>query len=325
VFDKIADETNAALKLNAGICSVTFDEKATAGISGAAAKGDIGFEIREIDAAGLGEDVRRTVGDRPVYDFTLTAGDSPISSFGTGSASISIPYVLRPGEDANAVVVYYIDGNGKIQAVRGAYNAATGTVDFKAAHFSKYAVGYNKVSFSDVGAGAWYYPAVIFTAARGITMGITGNTYGPNSILTRGQFIAMLMYAYGLEPDENPAGNFADAGNTYYTGYLAAAKRLGLTSGTGNNRFSPDAEITRQEMFALMFNVLNFVGAAPEGVSGKTLSSFTDSDRVAVWARNAAEALVKAGKVSGNNGRINPRDKASRAEMAQTLYTLLSE
>lgn len=325
IFDKIADETDAALKLDAGMCSVTFDEKATAGISDAAAKGDIGLEITKVDATGFDENVRNMVGDRPVYDFTLTAGGSPISSFGAGSADISIPYVLRPGEDANAIVVYYIDSSMEMQIVSGAYHAAAGKVDFRVTHFSTYAVGYNKVSFSDVGAGDWYYPAVTFIAARGITMGTTETTYGPDDKLTRGQFIVMLMKAYDLEPGENTADNFTDAGNTYYTGYLAAAKRLGLSSGTGNNRFSPDAEITRQEMFTLLYNILNFVGAAPEGVSGKTLSGFTDSGKLASWAKDAVESLVQTGKVSGSGGRINPLDKASRADMAQTLYSLLSK
>jgi hypothetical protein len=44
----------------------------------------------------------------------------------------------------------------------------------------------------------------------------------------------MLMKAYGIAPDTNPEDNFADAGDTYYTGYLAAAKRLGISAGVGN-------------------------------------------------------------------------------------------
>jgi hypothetical protein len=48
--------------------------------------------------------------------------------------------------------------------------------------------------------------------------------YSPSSMLTRGEFIVMLMRAYGIEPDMNPTDNFSDAGNTYYTGYLAAQK-----------------------------------------------------------------------------------------------------
>lgn len=45
-----------------------------------------------------------------------------------------------------------------------------------------------------------------------------------------------LLHAYGIGPDETPDDNFTDAGDTYYTGYLAAAKRLGLTAGSGSCR-----------------------------------------------------------------------------------------
>ena len=54
----------------------------------------------------------------------------------------------------------------------------------------------------------------------------TGN-FSPESTLTRGQFIVLLLRAHGIAPAENSSENFADAGNTWYTGYLAAAKETG--------------------------------------------------------------------------------------------------
>lgn len=55
----------------------------------------------------------------------------------------------------------------------------------------------------------------------------------------------MLMKSYNIASDTNITDNFADAGNEYYTGYLAAAKRLGLSSGVGDNMLMPNAFITR--------------------------------------------------------------------------------
>jgi hypothetical protein len=66
----------------------------------------------------------------------------------------------------------------------------------------------------------------------------------------------MLMKAYGITADPNTSNNFSDAGNTYYTGYLAAAKRLGISAGVGDNLFAPSQELTRQEMFTLLYNTL---------------------------------------------------------------------
>jgi len=131
------------------------------------------------------------------------------------------------------------------------------------------------------------------------------------------------MRAFGIAPDEPAADNFADAGDTYYTGYLAAAKRLGISRGVGDNLFSPETPITRQEMFTLLYNTLKILGGLPEGVSGKTVADFSDSEEVAVWAVEALTRLVEAGIVRGSDGRLLPTSTTTRAEMAQVLYNLL--
>lgn len=133
------------------------------------------------------------------------------------------------------------------------------------------------------------------------------------------------MRAYGIAPDDNPTDNFADAGNTYYTGYLAAAKRLGITKGVGNNLYSPGNNITRQEMFTLLYNALKVINRLPKDDLGKTMSSFADENRIAPWAKEAMDYLVKAGTISGSGGKLYPENTSSRAEMAQVLYNLLSK
>ena len=131
------------------------------------------------------------------------------------------------------------------------------------------------------------------------------------------------MRAYGIGSDASPADNFADAGNTYYTNYLASAKRLGISAGIENNLFAPDKEITRQEMFALLHNTLMVIGEHPEGNSGKKLSDFSDASQIASWAQNAMTLLVESGTVSGSSGEFSPTNSTTRAEMAQMLYNLL--
>lgn len=164
-----------------------------------------------------------------------------------------------------------------------------------------------------------------FIAARDITGGTGNGNYSPAAKLTRGEFIVMLMRAYGIEPAENPADNFADAGNTYYTGYLAAAKRLGISAGIGNNLYAPEKHITRQEMFTLLYNALKAIEQLPEGDSGKNLSDFTDAGDIASWANDAMTLLVKTGIAGGSNGALNPSGTTTRAEMAQVLYNLLGK
>ncbi|MGI6144103.1 MAG: S-layer homology domain-containing protein [bacterium] len=103
--------------------------------------------------------------------------------------------------------------------------------------------------------------------------------------LTRGKFIVLKLRVYGLAPDTNPAANFSDAGSTYYTGYLAAAKWLGIAAGVNNNMFAPEKKLTRQELFALLYNGLKATGQLPEDVPGKILSDFSDVGRLTLGPR----------------------------------------
>ncbi|MDP4095062.1 MAG: S-layer homology domain-containing protein, partial [Bacillota bacterium] len=277
------------------------------------------------DVSTLSDEAKQAVGDRPVYNFSVTSGDKTISQFG-GSVTVAVPYTPKPGENPNAIVIYYINAQGKPEIVSNCkYDPATGTVTFNTTHFSQYAVGYNKVSFGDVPENAWYSKAVNFIAARGITSGSGNGQFSPLQKLTRGQFIVMVMKAYGISPDQNPAQNFADAGNSYYTNYLAAAKRLGIAGGVGDNRFAPDKEITRQEMFVLLYNALKATGNIPEINGTKTLADFTDGGQVASWAKDAMTFFVQTGKINGAGGKLSPTGTTSRAEMAQVLYNLLSK
>ena len=323
-MELIADGKTAALTVSTPVASLSFDAAALSTIAGKAA-GDVNISASIVDASTLSAETQQLIGDRPVFNFSVTGGGQTISQFG-GSVSVSVPYTPKAGEDLNAIVIYYINAEGKPEVVSNcSYDPATGTIRFKTDHFSQYAVGYNKVTFKDVAESAWYSKAVGFIAARGVTTGTGNGNYSPDAKLTRGEFIVMMMKAYGIAPDTATAENFADAGNTYYTGYLAAAKRLGISGGVGNNMFAPGKEITRQEMFTLLYNALKAIGELPEGNTGKSLSAFSDAGQVASWAKDAMTLLVKTGTVSGTNGKLTPEETTTRAQMAQVLYNLLSQ
>jgi hypothetical protein len=89
--------------------------------------------------------------------------------------------------------------------------------------------------------------------------------------------------------------------------------------------FAPDREITRQEMFTLLYNTLKVLKQLPASDSIKTLSDFNDVGDIAQWAKEAVTLLVEAGIINGNGDRISPTRASTRAEMAQVLYNLLSK
>ncbi|GAU78374.1 S-layer homology domain-containing protein [Fusibacter sp. 3D3] len=322
-FNKIATETKAEMKVSTNVGALKFNQEAVKHINNSAAEGDVSINISKVDPKTLSNEMRDAVSDRPVYDFSVNVGEKKIASFGAGSAEISVPYTLQSGEDQNAVVVYYVDDTGMLQPIRGNYNASTGTVDFMTTHFSTYMIGYNKKTFTDVNTSSPYYNAISNLAARGITAGTSETTFSPNASLTRGQFIVLMMNAYGISPDANATNNFADAGNTYYTNYLATARRLGIASGVGDNKYAPNASISRQDMFTLLYNALGTLNELPEKTPTIAITQFSDTSTVASYAFMPTKTFVERGLASDHNGMIEPKALATRAEMAELLYNLL--
>ena len=313
-----------AITVTTPVAAITFDDKTLSTIS-SEASGTVKITATKVEASSLPAEAQQMVGDRPVFNFSVTSGDKTISQF-DGNVSVSVPYTPKPGEDTNAIVIYYINSEGKPELVNNCvYNPSTGTITFNTNHFSQYAVGYNKVTFKDVAADAWYSNSVAFIAARGITTGSGNGNFGPDEKLTRGQFIVMLMKAYGITLDVNQKDNFADVGNTWYTAYLAAAKKLGISAGIGNNLFAPEKEITRQEMFTLLYNALKVIGKLSSVNTGKLAENFSDASDIAPWAKDAMNLFVGSGTISGGGNKLSPKSITTRAQMAQVLYSLLSK
>jgi hypothetical protein len=321
-FNEVASSTKAGLKVSLGVGTVIFDAKAIDSISASAEAGDISIIITKVE---LTEEGKEALGDRPVYDFSVFAGTTQLTSFGGSNVQVSVPYTLKAGEDPNAVVVYYVTDSGSLETIRGKYNAGTGTVNFVTTHFSQYIVGYNKVNFTDVSESAWYKDAVGFLAARSITTGTDENHYSPNATVTRGQFIVLLLNAYGIAPNETETANFDDAGDTYYTNYLGAAKRLGITKGVEGNKFEPDSKITRQDLFTLLYRALEVLGELPKAQTNDSISNFSDASQIASYAGDAFKVLLEGGIITGSNSKLSPKDVSTRAQVAQVLYNLLSK
>ena len=78
-------------------------------------------------------------------------------------------------------------------------------------------------------------------------------------------------------------------------------------------------------MFVLYVAPLGIIGGLPSGDSGRKLSSFDDASLFEPWAQTAAEAMVKGGIIRGDGHKLNPAQTATRAEMAQMFFALLSK
>ena len=224
-------------------------------------KPDKGYEVDEIIVTdSKGNELKLTKKSDTRYTFTMPSGKVTVeASFveiedapDEGMAFVDVP--------ANA---YYADAVA--WAVENGITSGTSDTTFSPnaactraqmmtflwrAAGSPKAAGNNP--FTDLDASAYYYDAVLWAVSEGITSGTSATTFGPNDTVTRGQTVTFLYRASG---SPTSSGNsFADvAHDAYYANAVAWAVSEGITSGTGNNAFSPDADCTRGQIVTFMY------------------------------------------------------------------------
>ncbi len=86
---------------------------------------------------GLTDEEKAQIGNNPIYDFGITSNGMQISSF-AGTVTVSLPYTLQDGDDADCIDVWFINDDGKVEIVQGVYS--NGFVTFTTDHFSYYTV-----------------------------------------------------------------------------------------------------------------------------------------------------------------------------------------
>ena len=108
------------------------------------------------------------------------------------------------------------------------------------------------IPFTDVPVGSYYYDAVLWAVENGIAKGTSETTFGPDASCTRAQIVTFLYRAFGT-----PAGGdaaFADTTpNAYYAEAVRWAVATGVTTGTSNTTFSPNADCTRAQIVTFLW------------------------------------------------------------------------
>ena len=280
------------------------------------------------DTSKLPAEVQAQIGGRPVIELMLKL-DGRLISWNNPNAPVrvAIPYKPAAEELANPeyITIRYIDGAGNIISVpNGRYDPATGVVSFTTTHFSKYAVGYAPKTFDDLESAAWAKKPIEVLVSKGILTGTTENEFAPQTNITRADFLYFLVRTLGI--DANVNGNFDDiSSDAYYYKEIAIAKRLGITDGTGNNNFSPDTSLTRQDMMVLTERALRISKKFEVLGTAFDLDQFADKSLVAAYAVNAVASAVKEGLIVGSGDQVNPLGNTTRAEAAVFLYRIYNK
>lgn len=112
-------------------------------------------------------------------------------------------------------------------------------------------------SFSDVSPSDSFYEAVRWAVERGITKGTGGSSFSPYATCTRAQIVTFLYRAAGSPTVSSGIRFFDVAPNAFCRDAVAWATERGITNGTSDTTFSPDAACTRAEVVTLLYRTLN--------------------------------------------------------------------
>lgn len=316
----VTETAGAVLSISTGIGSVTFDQKSLTSVV-ASAQDDIVLTVEKVTGAETSEAAKQQIGDRPVFGFSVASGDQPIGQL-DGRVTVSVPYTLAPGENADAIVIYAINAAGELEMVKqSAYDPATGTISFAADHSGQYAVGYNKSDFSDV--SGWYEQSVQFLAARGVVSGKEPGQYAPGDSVTRAELVQALANLAGAELAQYGGGSAFDDvdADAWFSAAVQWASEQGIAAGN-EGRFNPTATITRQDIAVIVYQFLQNAGI--DIAAGASASPFADDDSIAPYARLPVAALRQAGIIAGKDGNVfDPLAGATRAEAAQLIAQMI--
>ncbi|UQT48703.1 S-layer homology domain-containing protein [Flavonifractor plautii] len=190
-----------------------------------------------------------------VVDVDIVVGTVKQSAFDGGRLTISIPYTPEKGEDTSTLAVWYIRDDGSIENKGGSYDAKSGCFVFETDHLSRYLLVHTEqaIGFTDVPADAWYAGAVAWAVEQGITSGTGNGKFSPDGSCTRAQMVTFLWRVNG-SPGIGTANPFSDvSSDAYYYDAVLWAVEQGITGGTGDGKFSPDAPCTRAQMATFLW------------------------------------------------------------------------
>ena len=293
-----------SLAITSDAADVTLDAAALAAI-GEQAGGKVTLAVSAVDSDDLTEAQKAAAGDGVVYDLSLTSGGKAIAEVKTGKATITLPYALKEGQEADGVVVYCMDDEAGLTACQTSCDAAEGTVTFTASRFGKYVVAYDAAlawtnPYTDVDENDWFYEAVRYTGVNGLMNGTSATTFSPALQVSRAMLMTMLARMDGAE---------TDGGSTWYEKGMAWAMAEGVSDGT-----NPEGNITREQIAAMLYRT-----AGSPAVTG-SLTEFPDGATVSSWAADAMTWAVSLGLFQGDSaGQLNPSGEATRMEVAVIL------
>ncbi|MDR2089297.1 MAG: S-layer homology domain-containing protein [Clostridiales Family XIII bacterium] len=321
-------EADLALDVKLPQGAVTLSKEAAAS-AGAQANGAVTLSLKAANSSALNSEQKAVAGDRPLYDVSVRdAGGAYITSFDGGLITVSIPYEIKAGEEANGLVVYRLDERGNMQKMETHYDAAAKSVVFTTDHLSLYLLAYDENEtdrpqgnlFADVKTSDWFFGDVEYVHANGLMTGTSATAFSPQAKLTRAMLVTILhRLAASPAAGENAAFDDVD-GASWYGAAVNWAAEKDVVAGVGDGKFAPNDDVTREQIAVILYRYAQYAGTEPQGNWAVRLD-FADVRNISDWATEGAMYCYKDGIIAGKPGNLfDPQGEATRAEAAAMLH-----
>ena len=167
--------------------------------------------------------------------------------------------------------------------------------------------------FVDVATGSYYEDAVDWAVENGITNGVSSNMFAPDDPCTRAQIVTFLWRAAG-SPAPKSMSSFTDVpADAFYAKAVAWAVENGITSGTGEGKFSPNAICTRAQSVTFLYRA-----SGSPAVSGS--AEFSDVSTTAFYADAVAWAAKKGITTGIGGGLFGSDNDCTRSQIVTFLW-----
>ena len=113
--------------------------------------------------------------------------------------------------------------------------------------------------FTDVNPTDYYYDAVLWAVANGITNGTSNTTFHPEALVTRSQAVTFQWRAAGSPVISSDTGFSDVAAEAYYQNAVIWAVENNITNGIGDGKFSPETAVSRAQAVTFLYRELYFL------------------------------------------------------------------
>jgi hypothetical protein len=170
--------------------------------------------------------------------------------------------------------------------------------------------------FVDVKATDYFYDAVLWAAKNGITDGVDATHFAPMAITTRGQMVTFLWRAAGSPEPTEATCAFTDvkASEYYYKAVLWAVE-TGITKGTSDTTFSPDANVSRGQTVTFLARM----SGVKDDASGYS-HNFADVKTTDYYSNAVAWAATNKITDGTSATTFSPNDDCLRGQIVTFLY-----